>query len=111
MKHPIEKLMALTLAALLSGCGQNEPAATPPATPAETPPAPETAPAAAAAVQLAPTQGNSASGSLSLTAQGDGVHLTGTIQGLAPNGKFGFHIHEKGDCSAPDASSAGEHFN
>jgi Cu-Zn family superoxide dismutase len=23
----------------------------------------------------------------------------------------GFHIHEKGDCSAPDASSAGSHFN
>jgi|SRR5688572_21887375 len=113
MKHPIEKLMALTLAALLSGCGQNEPAATPSATPAETPPAPETAPAAAAAaaVQLAPTQGNTASGTLSLTAQGDGVHLAGTIQGLAPNGQFGFHIHEKGDCSAPDASSAGEHFN
>jgi Cu-Zn family superoxide dismutase len=42
---------------------------------------------------------------------GEGVHLSGTLQGLPPNGEFGFHVHEKGDCSAPDASSAGEHFN
>jgi Cu-Zn family superoxide dismutase len=26
-------------------------------------------------------------------------------------GPHGFHIHEKGDCSAADASSAGGHFN
>ena len=35
----------------------------------------------------------------------------GSLQGLKPNAEFGFHVHEKGDCSAPDASSAGEHFN
>ena len=28
-----------------------------------------------------------------------------------PPGPHGFHIHEKGDCSAADASSAGGHFN
>ena len=32
------------------------------------------------------------------------------LTGLAPGG-HGFHIHEKGDCSAPDAMSAGGHFN
>jgi Cu-Zn family superoxide dismutase len=26
-------------------------------------------------------------------------------------GKHGIHVHEKGDCSAPDAASAGAHFN
>ncbi len=62
-------------------------------------------------VQLAPTQGHNASGTLTLAAEGDSVRLTGTLQGLPPNGEFGFHIHEKGDCSAPDASSAGAHFN
>lgn len=29
----------------------------------------------------------------------------------APPGVHGLHVHEKGDCSAPDASSAGGHFN
>ena len=29
----------------------------------------------------------------------------------APPGIHGLHVHEKGDCSAPDASSAGGHFN
>jgi Cu-Zn family superoxide dismutase len=29
----------------------------------------------------------------------------------APPGKHGLHIHEKGDCSADDASSAGGHWN
>lgn len=33
------------------------------------------------------------------------------VRGLAPNSEHGFHVHEKGDCSAPDASSAGGHFN
>jgi Cu-Zn family superoxide dismutase len=32
------------------------------------------------------------------------------VTGLAP-GSHGFHIHEKGDCSAPDGTSAGGHFN
>lgn len=33
------------------------------------------------------------------------------FQGLPPGEARGFHIHEHGDCSAPDASSAGGHFN
>ncbi len=64
-----------------------------------------------AAVQLSPTQGNTASGMLSVTSDGSMVRLTGRLQGLKPDAEFGFHIHEKGDCSAPDASSAGGHFN
>ncbi len=103
-------------AALLAGCGErnNKPdTADAPATtpmPADAPPA-EAPPPAGASVQLAPTQGQTASGTLSLAAEGDSVHLTGSLQGLRPNSEFGFHIHEKGDCSAPDASSAGAHFN
>lgn len=33
------------------------------------------------------------------------------FEGLPPGEARGFHIHEIGDCSAPDASSAGGHFN
>jgi Cu-Zn family superoxide dismutase len=39
------------------------------------------------------------------------VHVTGQITGLKPGSEHGFHIHEKGDCSAPDGMSAGGHFN
>lgn len=55
--------------------------------------------------------GSSATGVLELTQQDDGVKITGTITGLTPNQKHGFHIHEKDDCSATDAKSAGGHFN
>lgn len=61
--------------------------------------------------QLAPTQGNNVAGSVALNGAPEGVHIVGAIQGLKPDSEFGFHVHEKGDCSAPDASSAGPHFN
>ncbi|MDQ3337531.1 MAG: superoxide dismutase family protein [Myxococcota bacterium] len=37
--------------------------------------------------------------------------MTATLEGLKAGKQHAWHIHEKGDCSAPDASSAGEHFN
>ncbi|WP_348945119.1 superoxide dismutase family protein [Chitinibacter sp. FCG-7] len=37
--------------------------------------------------------------------------LKGKISGLKPNSEHGFHIHETGDCSKSDFSSAGGHFN
>lgn len=33
------------------------------------------------------------------------------LSGLTPGETRGFHVHDVGDCSAPDASSAGGHFN
>ncbi len=38
-----------------------------------------------------------------------GVSVQVVARGLAP-GMHGFHVHEIGDCSAPDFKSAGEHF-
>lgn len=66
---------------------------------------------ASALVTLAPTAGNSVAGALELTVVPDGVRVHGQITGLVPGSAHGFHIHEKGDCSAPDGSSAGGHFN
>ncbi len=102
---------AVTLA--LAACGRQS---TPPADQAQAPAPPpaetQPPPPASATAQLAPTQGNSASGTLTLTAEGpDSIRIAGSLQGLPPNAEFGFHIHEVGDCSAPDASSAGAHFN
>lgn len=39
-----------------------------------------------------------------------GVRIVADVRNLTP-GKHGFHVHEHGDCSAHDASSAGGHFN
>jgi Cu-Zn family superoxide dismutase len=63
-----------------------------------------------AAAVLQPTQGNSATGRVEFTKGPGGVTISAELQGLKP-GPHGFHVHEKGDCSAPDASSAGGHFN
>lgn len=59
---------------------------------------------------LHPTQGNDVSGLVMFTQTADGVRITAAVEGLKP-GKHGFHIHEFGDCSAPDATSAGGHYN
>jgi len=40
---------------------------------------------------------------------GKGVHIEGRVQGLTP-GKHGFHVHVNGNCSSPDAMSAGGHY-
>jgi len=42
---------------------------------------------------------------------GKGVMVHAVITGLDPNTKHGFHIHDKGDLSAPDLMSAGGHYN
>src|SRR4051812_30029994 len=56
------------------------------------------------------TAGNKVSGTVTFTPGADGVQVHAELVGLTP-GKHGFHIHEFGDCSAADASSAGGHFN
>lgn len=67
--------------------------------------------AKAAVVNLASASGSLVSGRLSVVPMNDGVHLTGEVGGLSPGSTHAIHIHEKGDCSAADASSAGGHFN
>ncbi len=109
-------LISLTVtAALLTACGKSDDDATPAAetasTPATTASANAPPPPNTASAQLAPTQGHTAAGTLTLTDEGDALRINGTVNGVPPNSEFGFHIHETGDCSAPDASSAGGHFN
>ena len=70
-----------------------------------------TTPRGNATVQLTPAAGSQVTGTLTAMPMGNGVHLTGNIAGLAPGSTHAFHIHEKGDCSAADFTSAGGHFN
>jgi len=100
MRNALVPLGLLALAAC-SSTPQAEPP--PPAQPQST--------AQQAVAVLASASGSRVSGKLSLAPMGDGVHISGEVGGLPANGQFGFHVHEKGDCSAADASSAGGHFN
>jgi len=52
----------------------------------------------------------SESGTVTFTEVADGVQVHAEITGLTP-GNHGFHVHEFGDCTAEDGSSAGGHFN
>lgn len=63
-----------------------------------------------AVAEIMPTSGNEARGAVRLSGTNGSVQIAGSITGLTP-GEHGFHIHENGDCSAPDATSAGDHFN
>jgi Cu-Zn family superoxide dismutase len=64
----------------------------------------------AAIAQLESKSGSHVTGYVAFVKVGDEVQATGNIQNLTP-GKHGIHIHDKGDCSAADAASAGPHFN
>lgn len=71
---------------------------------------PAAAPALRAQAHVMPTEGNTASGTVVFEQTAEGVRVTATLTGLAP-GEHGFHVHQWGDCSAPDGTSAGGHFN
>jgi superoxide dismutase, Cu-Zn family len=59
---------------------------------------------------LHPTAGNQVKGTVHFSRQAGGIQVALHVEGLTP-GKHGFHIHEFGDCSSPDGTSAGGHFN
>lgn len=65
-------------------------------------------PAAQARVEA--RSGSQVGGTVSFTPHADVVVVEAKLSGLTP-GPHGFHIHEAGDCSAADASSAKGHFN
>ena len=69
-----------------------------------------TAQAQTATAALTPTAGNATSGTVTFTERGGKILVNAKVSGLAP-GAHGFHVHEKGDCSAADGMSAGGHFN
>lgn len=90
-------LALIGAAALLAGCRS------------ETTPSASRAPIVAVA-ELEPTEGYDVRATVRFTEVDDGVRIEAEAENLV-SGLHGFHIHENGDCSAPDASSAGPHFN
>ena len=93
IRYHLMLVTAATAAAVLTGCASSihDPQAT---------------------AELQPTEGSSVKGKINFVQHTHGmVKVSGQVSGLKPNAEHGFHIHETGDCSSPDASSAGGHFN
>lgn len=63
-----------------------------------------------ASAELIAKSGSQVAGSVTFTPVGDKLRIEVQASNLSP-GEHGFHIHEAGDCSAPDATSAKGHFN
>jgi Cu-Zn family superoxide dismutase len=88
--------------------GKQPPAEQPPA---EQPPAEQPAAAGATAVaEMKSASGSKVTGTVTFTEKDGKTEVAIDLKGLKP-GDHGIHIHEKGDCSAPDGKSAGDHFN
>jgi len=102
MRLLLPSLLAVTL--ILAACDPSDPDA----------PGEDTidadAPVLAEAI-LSPTEGNETTGTVVFTQEEEGIRVEASIEGLDADGVHGFHIHEVGDCSAPDATSAEGHFN
>lgn len=89
----MRRLLAVPLLALAAGC-QTMPAETP-----------------KASAMLEPTKGSNVRGAVTFIQSGSKVRVIAAVSGLRPNGEFGFHVHEAGDCSSGDGMSTKGHFN
>lgn len=58
-----------------------------------------------------PVGGSNVTGSVVFEETADGVRVTARIGGLEPGSKHGIHLHEFGDITADDGTSAGGHYN
>ena len=54
--------------------------------------------------------GSQVKGTVTFTQEPTHIKISGEITGLTP-GEHAFHVHEFGDCSSADGTSAGAHFN
>ncbi len=99
----VPSLVLLTATVVLANCTSDDSERAVEAAPADAP--------AFAIAELGAASGSQASGSIIFTAVDDGLLLSVEAKGLGEGGSHGFHIHEVGDCTAPDATSAGGHFD
>ncbi len=67
--------------------------------------------AASAQAVLEARSGSAVHGTVTFLPVAGGLRVVADVSGLTPGGLHAIHIHEKGDCSAADGSSAGGHYN
>ncbi len=105
-------LVPVLAAALAAGCASDG-GATTAAVPAPAAPAAHDAWSDIhdAVAVASPTKGNTVHGVVRFVDVAGGVRVTGEFEGLKPNARHAFHIHEFGDCTGGDGKSAGGHYN
>lgn len=65
-----------------------------------------------AIAEISPASGSNVTGTATFTQGANGtVKMVLRVENLPPGGEHAVHLHEKGDCSAADATSAGAHWN
>ena len=84
-------LLSASAAVLLAGCATS-------------------AGSSSASAELLARSGSTVSGTVRFTEVDGKLRVDARVAGLTP-GEHGFHVHEAGDCNAPDARSAKGHFN
>ena len=57
------------------------------------------------------TEGNGVSGTVRFERVDSGVRVTALVRGLDPNSRHGFHVHQFGDATKADGTSAGSHYD
>jgi Cu-Zn family superoxide dismutase len=118
MSHrQIARLLFASTSLVLAACGGGQQSSEPPAVPAALAASAATdasaAPSAGKTVEVTiqAKSGSQVSGKATLTETSEGVKVVLALEHVPTAGEHGAHVHEKGDCSAPDGSSAGGHFN
>lgn len=108
---PIMLVLAATLTACASTPRQSSGGNSTTAAQQAQAPLATTGTASLAIANLAASSGTLVSGRVFLRPAEGGVRITGTVGGLTRNGAHGLQVHERGDCSAVDARSAGNYFD
>lgn len=72
---------------------------------------PSADPVSKASAVIFPASGSSVKGTVTFLQVDGGVKVAADIEGLEPNSKHGFHIHQFGDLSSVDGTAMGGHFN
>lgn len=110
MTRPIAPVLSL-LAVVAVGCAPaDDGSGEMRAAEEEAAPASQTAAVQQAAAVLRPASGSDVRGTVHFRAdEAGGVTVQADVSGLTP-GAHAYHVHEYGDCTAEDATSAGPHY-
>lgn len=114
MRHSRALILTSTVLLLAAaGCKPKPEETEPEASPVQevTPPQEATAGDTTVATATLKTADGTEVGTVTFTERAGGTEMVADLHGVQGAGPHGIHVHETGECSAPDFKSAGGHFN